>query len=228
MISLPKILFLLAAFAANDTPEEPVQTLTKSDYTSLLTDTDEIKRCVQIVREKRDRTCDEPFYELVEQGCACLRDTSLTFMRQAGITDPVIQNAIVQTTLNPDLLRAVYNESPTGMSFGTYLVFHMEDEIGVSEADMLAAVEAAGSEASKLETLSEAERYAFAMSIPSCKASLDLTVQHIPDWDHHTNTDDDLKEHFCAPQERVCKLPKLPFEFPKRQNASRLRGTTSL
>ncbi len=220
MINLPKILFLLVAFAANDASEEPVQALTKSDYTALLTDTDEIKRCVQIVREKRDRTCHDPFYELVEQGCACLRDTSLTFMRQAGITDPVVQNAIVQTTLNPDLLRALYSETPTGMDFGTYLVFHMEDEIGVSETDMLTAIETAGSQASKLEALSEAERYAFAMSIPSCKASLDLTVQHIPDWDHQTSTDDDLIEHFCAPKERVCRLSK-------QQNASPLRGTTT-
>lgn len=200
MISLPKLLVIVAIFATNDAAEPLAPPMTMSDYTALITQPYEVDSCVQIARESMDRYCNETFYEILEAGCACTRDMRLTFMRQAGVTDPAIQNAILQFSLNPELLRALNDEAPTGMSLITYLLDHLEDETGINEAELQASLDAAGDQAEKLKNYSNTELLALNMSIPSCRNSFDLTFEHIPDWDYKTDTDEDLIEYFCSPK----------------------------
>lgn len=232
MISLPKLLFILAIFASSDTPEPPAPPMTVSDYTALFTQSNEVEACVQNVRESMDRYCNEAFYEIMEAGCYCMRDWNVTLMSEAAVTDPAIQNAILQLNMNPELLRNLYDEAPTGMGLVTYLLDHLEAETGIMEAELQASLDAAGDEAGKLETYSDAELLAFKTSIPSCKNTIELTQKFIPDWDTKTNPDDDLIEYFCAPKKtepRVCKLPQLPklsIKSSQTSKPTRIRGTS--
>lgn len=185
------------------------------NFKAMLSRTDEVEVCTRLFIESpvlTDGRLVKPTEEIQRPICECLSDSARYFIRKTGVSDPKLENALIQTGLNFDNLPIVLNTKDGGLdAFTAYIEQSAEQDFGFASDEFLNALNSLGPVVQKVES----QPFTFLDEVPSCRAAFILGQAYYPEEELHPSMLD-WKE----------KYPELYDEVLKaRAENGPLRGT---
>lgn len=181
----------LAACVVGSAKNEPARSVSppeKYDFAELFSASDPVQRCTANGIAENERLVGPGFLpEGTEQlQCTCHRDMYLSTLHRAAPGEPALHNAVLQMLMNKDIVEIIFDEDqhPGGMeALVSFFETEGEASLGITVERMSEMMSTVGD----FIPTDEEGMIAMVMSLPSCRAAVDESVEFLkpffPDWD---------------------------------------------